>query len=155
VRRMLALGLRVSVGFVVRSDFTRQDFDELRAYSRRFRGALVGFTVETPLVGTKLFDEEGGRVTTRDWSLFDLGHAVLPTALPLDEFYRELTRLQTTSIFRATFAGMRFFPPRDLLRNFASTLGAQQRVRRSAPDHDGPMDHNDLGRAKAQVALRA
>ena len=155
VRRMLALGLRVSVGFVVRSDFTRQDFDELAAYASRFRGALVGFTVETPLVGTVLFDEESARVTTRDWSLFDLEHAVLPTALPLDEFYRELARLQTTGILRATLAGMRFFPPRDLLRNFASALGAMRRMRTSSADHGGPADPDDLGPADAHVALRA
>ncbi len=152
VRRMLALGLRVSVGFVVRSDFTREDFAELRAYAGRFRGALVGFTVETPLVGTKLFDEEASRLTTRDWSLYDLAHAVLPTALPLDEFYGELARLQTLGYLRATFAGRRYVTPRDLLRNFGSSLGAMSRLRRSARDPGAPPDRG--GRTAAPVAAR-
>jgi hypothetical protein len=142
VQRMLALGLRVSLGFVVRSDFTREDFAALRAYAGRFRRALVGFTVETPYVGTKLFDQEQGRVTTRDWSLYDLEHAVLPTALPLGEFYRELARLQSSTMRRSAFAGARFFPPRDLVRNAALGPRALVRMLRSGADHavsgDGP-----------------
>jgi hypothetical protein len=142
VQRMLALGLRVSLGFVVRSDFTREDFAALRAYAGRFRRALVGFTVETPYVGTKLFDQEQGRVTTRDWSLYDLEHAVLPTALPLGEFYRELARLQSSTMRRSAFAGERFFPPRDLVRNAALGPRALVRMLRSGADHavsgDGP-----------------
>ena len=63
---MLRLGLGVSVGFVVPPDFAREDFAALRDYVRRLRPPLFDFTVETPLVGTTLFDETQGRLTTRD-----------------------------------------------------------------------------------------
>ncbi len=33
-------------------------------------------------------------MTTRDYRLFDIQHAVLPTRLPLEEFYFELVRTQ-------------------------------------------------------------
>ena len=33
-------------------------------------------------------------LTTRDYRLFDIQHAVLPTRLPLDRFYAELVRMQ-------------------------------------------------------------
>ncbi len=38
-------------------------------------------------------DETEGEIQTRDWELFDIAHTVLPTKLPLDEFYREYAGL--------------------------------------------------------------
>ena len=32
-------------------------------------------------------------MTTHDWEMYDIVHAVLPTKLPLDEFYEEYSRL--------------------------------------------------------------
>jgi hypothetical protein len=32
-------------------------------------------------------------LTTHDWEMFDIVHAVLPTTLPLDQFYEEYSRL--------------------------------------------------------------
>lgn len=135
LRRMLDLGLAVSVGFVVRSDFTREDFAGLRGYVRRLKAPMVGFTVETPLVGTKLYDENEARLTTRDWSLFDLEHAVLPTAMPLEDFYREMTRLHVMNGLRATPAMLRHWPLRDVLRVWGGGSTATMDVLRSARDH--------------------
>jgi magnesium-protoporphyrin IX monomethyl ester (oxidative) cyclase len=38
---------------------------------------------------------ESRRLTTKDYRLFDVQHAVLPTRLPLDLFYRELVKTQS------------------------------------------------------------
>jgi hypothetical protein len=40
-----------------------------------------------------LWDTASRRVTTHDWEMYDIVHAVLPTKLPLDEFYAEYSRL--------------------------------------------------------------
>jgi hypothetical protein len=138
LRAMLDLGLAVTVGFVVRSDYTREDFAALRAYVRHLRAPMVTFTVETPLVGTALFDETERALTTRDWSLFDLEHAVLPTALPLDEFYRELTRLHATAGLRTVPAMLRHYPLRDVVRSWIAGAGLMWRMRRAARDHEPP-----------------
>ncbi len=138
LRRMLALGLGVSVGFVVRPDFTSAEFAALRSYVRRLKAPLVTFTVETPLVGTRLFDEEGGGLTTRDWTLFDLEHAVLPTTLPLADFYGEMARLQLGAGLRTLPAMLRHFPLRDTARIWATGFGALNDLRRSARDHERP-----------------
>jgi magnesium-protoporphyrin IX monomethyl ester (oxidative) cyclase len=37
---------------------------------------------------------ESRRFTSRDYRLFDVQHAVLPTKLPLEQFYSELVRTQ-------------------------------------------------------------
>jgi hypothetical protein len=49
--------------------------------------------VLTPLPGTDLWDEVRPDVMTEDWELFDIAHTVLPTRLPLDEFYRQYAGL--------------------------------------------------------------
>ncbi len=53
----------------------------------------AGFTVLTPLPGTDLWDESQKDVNTLDWHMYDLIHTVLPTKLPLDEFYAEFASL--------------------------------------------------------------
>ncbi len=151
--RMSELGLCVSGGFVVRSDFTLDDFRALRTYVRRLRSPLVGFTVETPFVGTALFDEREKSLTTRDWSLFDMEHAVLPTVLPLDVFYREMTRLHVANGLRATPSMLRHYPLRDLVRIWAGGARGVLGARRSARDHEHP---TGLGRGpRARRARRA
>src|SRR5690606_466817 len=55
---------------------------------------VVHLTVNTPYPGTETWVTESRKFTTRDYRLFDVQHAVLPTKLPLDEFYRELVRTQ-------------------------------------------------------------
>jgi Radical SAM superfamily len=138
LKRMLALDLGVSVGFVVRPDFTREDFIALHGYVRRLRAPFVTFTVETPLVGTKLYDETRDALTTHDWSLYDLEHAVLPTAMPLDAFYRQMAKLQFRSGIRTLPAMLRHFPLRDTLRIWVQAPGELRDLRRSARDHETP-----------------
>ncbi len=55
---------------------------------------VVHVTVATPYPGTETWLTESRKLTTRDYRLFDVQHAVLPTRLPLERFYRELVRTQ-------------------------------------------------------------
>jgi hypothetical protein len=135
LRAMEALGLFTPVGFLVRPDFGHEDFAELRAYVKRLRPKAFGFSVETPLVGTTYYDDSAARLTTRDWSLFDLQHAVLPTRLPLREFYHELARMHLLSLRMSTPLVIRAMPFADKLKSahigFPRLLG----VWRAARDH--------------------
>lgn len=51
--------------------------------------------VQTPYPGTETWLTESRRLTTCDYRLFDVAHAVLPTRLPLERFYSELVRTQS------------------------------------------------------------
>ena len=55
---------------------------------------IVNISVNTPYPGTESWVAEGGRVASRDYRLYDIQHAVLPTRLPLAEFYDELVATQ-------------------------------------------------------------
>jgi hypothetical protein len=50
--------------------------------------------VNTPYPGTETWHTEARRLTTRDYRLFDIQHAVLPTRMPLPRFYEELVKTQ-------------------------------------------------------------
>ncbi len=54
---------------------------------------IPSYTVLTPLPGTVLYEEMKDKLITSEYRLFDFLHAVIPTRLPLKEFYRELARL--------------------------------------------------------------
>src|SRR5262249_5560267 len=66
---------------------------------------IVHLTVATPYPGTELFHTESRRLSSADYRLFDIQHAVLPTKLPLNEFYEELVKTQ--EIINRKFMGWR------------------------------------------------
>jgi len=55
---------------------------------------VVNISINTPYPGTETWITEQRRLQTRDYRLFDIQHAVLPTKLPLAAFYGELLRTQ-------------------------------------------------------------
>ena len=54
----------------------------------------LGLTVATPYPGTETWLTEPRQLTSHDYRLYDVQHAVLPTRLPLHEFYRQLVQTQ-------------------------------------------------------------
>ncbi len=87
------LGIDMWGAFIVDPDFAREDFHTLKRY-REDQGILYPqFTILTPLPGTDLYAELEDRLVTRDYRLFDALHAVLPTRLPREEFYKEFAAL--------------------------------------------------------------
>ncbi len=79
--------------FIVDPGWTSKDFAKLRAWVDRTGAYNSGFSVLTPLPGTDLWDDVKDQVVTEDWELFDITHSVLPTKMPLDEFYAEYAGL--------------------------------------------------------------
>lgn len=94
--------------FMVRADWTVEQFDQLIEYVNSLQIGVPLFTVLTPLPGTQLFRAYRDQLLTTDHRLFDLLHAVLPTRLPRAEFYRQLTRCydETGKTVRASYASL-------------------------------------------------
>jgi len=87
------LGVGFTPNFIVDPAWDHADFARLRDWITRMGAYNSGFSVLTPLPGTDLWREASGRLTTDDWEMFDIVHAVLPTRLPLAEFYEEYSGL--------------------------------------------------------------
>jgi radical SAM superfamily enzyme YgiQ (UPF0313 family) len=79
--------------FIVDPDWDISDFDKLKAWIDRTGAYNSGFSVLTPLPGTDLWDEVEDQVNTQDWELFDITHSVLPTKLPMEDFYAQYAGL--------------------------------------------------------------
>ena len=87
------LGVGYTPNFIVDPAWDREDFARLRAWIEETGAYNSGFSVLTPLPGTDLWQTASRQVTTHDWEMYDIVHAVLPTKLPLEEFYEEYSRL--------------------------------------------------------------
>ncbi len=87
------LDIGYTPNFIVDPSWDHSDFDKLKRWIDRTGAYNSGFSVLTPLPGTDLWDEVKDDVNTSDWELFDIAHSVLPTKLPLEEFYREYAGL--------------------------------------------------------------
>jgi hopanoid C-3 methylase HpnR len=88
-----ALGINVAVNIIADPDWDHARFAAVRQWCLEIPEA-VNLSVNTPYPGTESWMTEARRLTSRDYRLFDIQHCVLPTKLPLDEFYRELVRTQ-------------------------------------------------------------
>ena len=98
VRILHDLGLTVYANFMVDTDFSVEDFARLTAHVRQLDLRHVGFSVLTPLPGTELYRQRRHQLVTHNPELFDMVHAVLPTYLPLSEFYHQMLDLYTKSL---------------------------------------------------------
>ncbi len=87
------LGVGFTPNFIVDPAWGHDDFARLRDWITRMGAYNSGFSVLTPLPGTDLWNGARDRLTTDDWEMFDIVHAVLPTRLPLEEFYAEYSGL--------------------------------------------------------------
>src|SRR5438093_5577018 len=87
------LGVGFTPNFIVDPAWDREDFTRLRDWIDTMGACNSGFSILTPLPGTDLWDSAKQQVTTHDWEMYDIVHTVLPTNLPLDEFYNEYSGL--------------------------------------------------------------
>src|SRR5215469_15656079 len=87
------LGIMVAINLIVDPAWDTDQFRVIRDFALSVP-EIVHLTVLTPYPGTEIWHTESRRLTTRDYRLFDIQHAVVPTTLPLADFYSELVRTQ-------------------------------------------------------------
>ena len=88
-----SLGVTVAVNIIADTDWDEARFQTVRDWALSVP-EIVNVSVNTPYPGTETFLQEGHKLSTRDYRLFDIQHAVTPTKLPLDRFYAELVKTQ-------------------------------------------------------------
>jgi hopanoid C-3 methylase HpnR len=88
-----SLGLNVAINIISDPAWDRSRFEAVREWCLAIP-EMANISVNTPYPGTENWFTESRQLITRDYRLFDIQHAVLPTTLPLGEFYTELVRTQ-------------------------------------------------------------
>ena len=89
-----SMGLSVAINIIADPDWDEARFAFVREWAMSVP-EIVNITVQTPYPGTETWATESRRLTTLDYRLFDVQHAVLPTRLPLHRFYEELVKTQS------------------------------------------------------------
>jgi magnesium-protoporphyrin IX monomethyl ester (oxidative) cyclase len=87
------LGLIVAINLIADPDWDEAQFRFIQEWAASVP-EIVHLTVNTPYPGTETWHTEARKLTSLDYRLFDVQHAVLPTRLPLQQFYRELVKTQ-------------------------------------------------------------
>jgi hopanoid C-3 methylase len=103
LERARQLGITVAINLIVDPQWDENQFQLMREFALSVP-EIVHLTVITPYPGTEIWHSESQKLTTLDYRLFDIQHAVLPTKLPLDRFYEELVRTQ--AVINRKFLGV-------------------------------------------------
>jgi hopanoid C-3 methylase HpnR len=87
------IDVNVAINIIADPSWDRERFRVVREWCSEIP-EVVNISVNTPYPGTETWLTESRRLTSRDYRLFDIQHAVLPTTLPLPEFYKQLVDTQ-------------------------------------------------------------
>ena len=97
IRILKDLGVIIWGAFIVDPQWKADDFKRLRDYVNEKEITHTQFTVLTPLVGTQLYREWFDDLLTYDYTCYDTLHAVVPTRMPREEFYKNFASLYQQS----------------------------------------------------------
>ena len=143
-----SMGMSVAINIIADPDWDEPRFEFVRQWAMSVP-EIVNITVQTPYPGTETWFTESRRLTSLDYRLFDVQHAVLPTRLPLHRFYEELVKTQAVLARKhlgvAALAKTTGIVARQLLRgqtNFARMIWKFNKVYnadRQYADHQRPV----------------
>ena len=115
VRVLDNLGIMMYASYMVDPAYTAEDFKSLQQFVRKMNHKYATFTVMTPLPGTELYDASKDCLLSDKPELYDMLHPLLPTTLPIQDFFKELANLWLKAVplykvlptlFRFGFHGM-------------------------------------------------
>jgi len=98
VKILKSYGIMMYASFMISPDYTKDDFASLKKYIRDLKLTYATYTVMTPLPGAVLYEKNKHRLISRKPEYFDMLHTLLPTLLPLKDFYYEMSELYKSAI---------------------------------------------------------
>lgn len=137
VKILRDLGIEIYASFIVRPEFSHEDFEAQHAYCRKLGLNFASFAVLTPLPGTDLYEEVKDRMLTRNYDYFDFIHTLLPTKLPLKDFFEELTKLYRNAVpLLKQLSLLKRYPLRDIPSLLAKARRTFARLKTIHRDYD-------------------
>jgi radical SAM superfamily enzyme YgiQ (UPF0313 family) len=136
VKLLHSLDIDIYPTFIVRPEFDKRDFAAFRQFCLGLDLDFIGFAVLTPLPGTDFYNQVKDRLITDNYDYFDLFHTLLPTRLPLPEFYQELASLYTRSrSFSNQLALLKKYPVTDIPGLFKTHFRFMDRLKHLYRDY--------------------
>jgi radical SAM superfamily enzyme YgiQ (UPF0313 family) len=137
IRILASLGIEPYPSFIIRPEWGREDFKELRRYCRNLELSFGAFAVLTPLPGTDLYEQTKDQLLTSNYDYFDFIHTVLPTTLPLKDFYNEYYQLYRKSFaLSRSISRLKKYPVKLIPATLLQAYGFYKRLRKAYLDYD-------------------
>ena len=140
MRILKANGVNCTGSMFFRPDFTKEQFDRLVDHTLELEVDCPQYFILTPIPGTKLFDKARDQLVEHNFDLWDFNHAVMPTTLPLVQFYEEYmmayrTHLSpsATELYQKKFSSM---TPEELEEEMQGLLGFREVFGTLHADHE-------------------
>ncbi len=86
-------GLDIRANFVLAQDFVQEDFDQLQRYVEGRNLPLPLYFILTPYPGTVTHEKVKDQIFLHDYDFYDLLHTVIPTKMPIRDFYASFSKL--------------------------------------------------------------
>lgn len=114
------MGVVVHAAFIMRSEYTVDDFEKLRGYVQAMPPSQCSFTVFTPIPGTDEYGEYEKKFVVegdRAYDLHDCMHPLFKTTIPLKEFSQRFATQVVEGIRKTPLrSNHHLAPPKDMLR---------------------------------------
>ena len=79
--------------YVIPNDYDYKDFAAMRDFAAQYKVAYAGYTILTPMPGSVYYEEVKSQIIDHDLSKYNFFNSVLPTVMPLEEFYKNVGEL--------------------------------------------------------------
>lgn len=86
-------GILIRGNYVIPNDYDQDDFNSLAEFANSHKVNYAGYTILTPLPGTRLYHEKKDQIIDHDYSKYNFFNCVMKTKLPLDKFYYQVGKL--------------------------------------------------------------
>jgi radical SAM superfamily enzyme YgiQ (UPF0313 family) len=135
------LEIDIYASFILRPNFDKADFAALRQYCRQLELNFASFAVLTPLPGTDLYEAVNSQMITHNYEYFDFNHTLLPTTLPLKEFYGEYYRLYREGIaFSKQLSVLKKYRLKEIPPTLVKGYRIYNRLRRAYLDYENELE---------------
>ncbi len=138
VKILKSLGIDIYASFIIRPEFSRDDFREFRKYCQNLGLDFATFSVLTPLPSTDLYGEVKDKLITHNYDYFDFFHTLLPTTLPLKEYYEELYYLYKKAIpLSKGILSLKKYPLKEIPSLLKRSNRILRQIRNAYRDYNG------------------
>ncbi len=86
-------GVDIRANFVLTQDYEANDFDNIQRYVDKKKLTMPLYFILTPFPGTVTYEKVKNSISLHDYDYYDLLHTVLPTKMPIGEFYARFSKL--------------------------------------------------------------
>jgi len=97
-RILRSMGIAVIAAFMIKPDFTEEDFDRMEEYMKNMPPAQFNVTICTPSPGSPDWLKQKDKFIYVDLDMHDSMHSLFKTRLPLKRFFERFSRLVDLSV---------------------------------------------------------